>query len=302
MSSSNLSSMIKINTPRDFNFEECLVFLDRSNQELLHRIKDGYLYKLIKVDQELILLKISYKIDALNVEFPLGDPSKNARKLAAEFIVDWFDLEQDLADFYEMALYDNILNQIASKYRGLRIIGIPDLFEALTWAILGQQINLKFAYTLKKRFVERFGEGLMFEGETYWLYPSFDRIAEIDIEHLRELQFTVRKAEYVIGVAKAMSKGELKKENLLKKQDYLPIHNYLTNMRGIGAWTADYVMMKCLHQRSAFPITDVGLHNAIKFQLGLEGKPTINEIKEMALNWTGWEAYAVFYLWRSLYD
>jgi DNA-3-methyladenine glycosylase II len=201
-----------------------------------------------------------------------------------------------------MAQDDNVLNQIASKYRGLRIIGIPDLFEAVTWAIIGQQINLKFAYTLKKRFVERFGEGLTFEGEIYWLYPSFDRIAEIDIVQLRELQFTARKAEYVIGVAKAMAKGELKKEDLLKKQDYQQIHNYLTNLRGIGAWTADYVMMKCLHQRSAFPITDVGLHNALKVQLGLEGKPSVNEIKEMALNWTGWEAYAVFYLWRSLYE
>jgi DNA-3-methyladenine glycosylase II len=294
--------MIKVNTPRNFHFEECLVFLGRSDQELLHRIKDGYLYKLIKVDQELILLKIGCKNDVLNVEFPLGEPSKNARKMAAAYIVDWFDLEQDLAGFYEMAQDDNVLNQIASKYRGLSIIGIPDLFEAVTWAIIGQQINLKFAYTIKKRFVERFGEGLTFEGETYWLYPSFDRIAEIDIEQLRELQFTARKAEYVIGVAKAMAKGELKKEDLLKKQDYLQIHNYLTNLRGIGAWTADYVMMKCLHQRSAFPITDVGLHNALKVQLGLEGKPNINEIKEMALNWTGWEAYAVFYLWRSLYE
>lgn len=73
-------------------------------------------------------------------------------------------------------------------------------------------------------------------------------------------------------------------------------------IRGVGAWTADYVMMKCLHHPAAFPIADVGLHQAIKRQLGLERKPTIEEIEEMSTNWGGWQAYATFYLWRSLYE
>lgn len=60
--------------------------------------------------------------------------------------------------------------------------------------------------------------------------------------------------------------------------------------------------MKCLHQSSAFPIADVGLHNALKVPLGLNRKPTIEEIKEVATNWQGWQAYATFYLWRSLYE
>ncbi|WP_413305466.1 DNA-3-methyladenine glycosylase [Bacillus sp. 1P10SD] len=293
--------MIEIKTPKDFNFKECLVFLGRSDQELLHKISDGYVFKLLKVEQELVLLKISYKNDALQVEFPMGNPTLDAQKMAAKYVVDWFDLDRDLFGFFEMARNDQMLQPVVSKYRGLRIIGIPDLFEALTWAIMGQQINLTFAYTLRKRFVERFGESVTFDGETYWLYPTFDRIAEIEVDTLKDLQFTARKAEYVIGVSRAMVNGELSRENLLKMEDYQQIHTYLTKLRGIGSWTADYVMMKCLHQSAAFPITDVGLHNAVRIQLGLERKPTLDELKEMAAGWTGWEAYAVFYLWRSLY-
>lgn len=70
----------------------------------------------------------------------------------------------------------------------------------------------------------------------------------------------------------------------------------------MGKWTADYVAMKCLKKVEAFPIADVGLHNALKFQLGLDKKPSIDDIKEIAVNWRGWEAYATFYLWRSLYE
>jgi DNA-3-methyladenine glycosylase II len=293
---------LEICPPTEFNFAECLVFLGRSSQEVLHQIIDGYLYKLVKVNGELILLKIGRTPDSIKVEFPISTLPKSAREKVAAYIWEWFDLDKDLGDFYEVVSKDKVLQQIANKYYGLRIICIQDLFEALTWAIIGQQINLTFAYTLKKRFVEHFGECLTFDGYTFWLFPAFEKIASMDVDNLRKLQFTVRKAEYIIGVAGAMKNGEMTKEILLQKQDYQQIKKFLMASRGIGAWTADYVMMKCLHHPSAFPITDVGLHNALKLQIGLECKPTIEEIEEMSINWEGWQAYATFYLWRSLYE
>lgn len=283
----------------EFNFEECLRFLGRSDQEVLHRISDNHLYKLIKTKQELVLCKIGWGRDSIRVNFPINPPSKECREDVATYIDEYFDLNQDLRGFYEMARQDKILRPLVDKYNGLRILCMPDLFEALSWAIIGQQINLTFAYTLKKRFVEKFGEGVTFEGETYWLFPTFEKIATIDVEELRELQFTARKAEYIIGVAKEMANGNLNKDTLLQ-QDYQQVKKTLMAIRGIGAWTADYVMMKCMGFSCAFPIADVGLHNAIKLQLGMERKPTIEEINQIAANWQGWQAYATFYLWRSL--
>lgn len=67
-------------------------------------------------------------------------------------------------------------------------------------------------------------------------------------------------------------------------------------------WTTDYVMMRCLYNNYSLSIADVGIHNALKNILGIERKPTINEIEELAANWEGWQAYVVFYLWRTLYD
>lgn len=295
-------SYIEIYPPEEFNFEECLIFLGRSSLEVLYQIKEGSVYKLIKVKESLILCKIGFSNDAIKVEFPISPVSIHSRKIVAEYIWEWFDLDQDLGEFYQVASQDKVLKKLAHKYYGLRIMCIPDLFEALVWAIMGQQINLTFAYTLKKRFVELFGESLTFEGEKFWLFPSFEKIASINVDDLRKLQFTSRKAEYIIGIAKAMENGELSKELLLQKKDYQQMQKSLMMIRGIGAWTADYVMMKCLHDASSFPVADVGLHNALKNLLGLERKPTIEEIKEYAVDWEGWQAYATFYLWRSLYD
>ncbi|GAA0363799.1 DNA-3-methyladenine glycosylase family protein [Bacillus horti] len=299
-------SYVELYPPKEFNFEECLTFLNRSPLEIIYQIKEDTIYKLLKVRETLILCKIDYNNNhnnpSITIEFPIHIPSNQCRKEIAEYVWEWFDLDQDLKEFYLMANQDSILKPLSHKYYGLRIIGIPDLFEALVWAIIGQQINLTFAYTLKKRFSEQFGESQLFEGETYWLFPTPKKVASLQVDDLRELQFTTRKAEYIINMANAMANGELSKELLLQQKDYQDIHKSLMKIRGVGAWTADYAIMKCLHYTNAFPIADVGLHNALKNLLKLDRKPTIEEIEEYAIHWEGWQAYATFYLWRSLYD
>ncbi|WP_010095483.1 DNA-3-methyladenine glycosylase 2 [Ornithinibacillus scapharcae] len=293
---------IEIIPPKEFNFNECLIFLGRSDQEILYRMKEDAIYTIIKGRESFILCRISYDKDVLKIEFPNGVPTVVEREKIGEYIWEWFDLERDLAEFYRIASKDTVLRKLTERYHGLRIIGIPDLFEAFVWAIIGQQINLTFAYTLKKRFVEQYGEVLTFEDETYWAFPTFEKIATIHVEELKALQFSTRKAEYIIGIAKLMNNGDLSKEFLMEKQNYQDIKDSLISIRGIGAWTADYVMMKCLHQPSAFPIADVGIHQALKHLLKLEKKPSIEEIEKLAVQWKGWQAYATFYLWRSLYD
>lgn len=292
---------LNIPTPSDFSFEECLAHLMRSEQETVHQVIDHSIYKAIKIDgDEPILFIIDWKPDALHVRFPLTTPSAKQKEQTASFIIEWFDLTTDLNGFYELAKHDPILSPIVQNHYGLRIMGIPNLFEALTWAIIGQQINLTFAYTLNKRLVEKYGDFVEYEGKKFYTFPSFEMVASLTTDDLRALQFSTRKAEYIIGIAQLMQGGKLDKDILFKLETFEQKHLFLTTIRGIGPWTADYVLMKSLQESSAFPISDVGLHNALKKQLNLDRKPTMDELKELAETWKGWQAYATFYLWRSL--
>lgn len=242
----------------------------------------------------------------LQLEFPNGhadgsEPSPAIRDEAAAYVRDWFDLDRKLAPFFEMAEQDDILRDCARQFYGLRIVGIDDLFEAMCWGIMGQQINLPFAYTLKQRFVEHYGTYQDFEGRRYFTFPAPEVIAELQVEDLTPMQLTTRKSEYLIGTAKEMVEGRLSKEQLLAMGDLASIEKALTSIRGIGPWTANYVLMRCLRMPAAFPIADVGLHNALKLVLGRDEKPSIAEIKELSAGWGDWKAYATFYLWRILY-
>lgn len=293
---------IEIISPLEFNFKECLVYLDRSKLECLHKVTNSEVYKALKFDEISVIVKISAIKNVIKVEFLNGVSSRVLRERTARYIYDMFDLSTDLTNFYEIAKEDEILSILIKRYYGLRIIKMEDLFEAISWAIMGQQINLNFAYTLKKRLVESYGEKITYEGEDYFIFPTPDRISMLSIEELRELQFTSRKAEYIIGIAKLFSEKKLSKEELSLEKNYDNLLKKLVAIRGIGNWTADYVIMKCFNFNTAFPIADVGIHNALKNILNLGEKPKIDYIEKLAEKWKGWEAYATFYLWRSLYD
>jgi DNA-3-methyladenine glycosylase II len=294
---------LKLTAPKEFSFAENMKYLSRDPNECMFQIKNNRIYKAIPIEEETSLIEIrADDEDALTVRF-LGNtaPHEWVRTEVARYVIEWFDLETDLRPFYEFAKNDPLLQQAVSRFYGLRIIGIPDLFEALCWAIIGQQINLPFVYTLKRRFVETFGRHVEWDGERYWIFPSPHDIAALKVSDLTVLQMTAKKSEYLIGVAQLVSEGKLTKERLLGAGDYKTAEKMLLSIRGIGPWTANYVMMRCLRVPSAFPIDDVGLHNALKYLLGSENKPSKEEILKLFSRWTNWEAYATFYLWRFLY-
>lgn len=168
---------LNVQTPLEFDFKECLVILSRSDQENSHQICDEQITKLIEHEGELILFKISNANKWLRIEFLNGVPSSEGKDAVAKHVMEWFDLKTDLAPFYEMANRDQVLHSLVERYAGLRIMCIPDLFEALSWAVMGQQINLTFAYSLKKRFVETYGKSIRFQDNIFWAFPDCRKIS-----------------------------------------------------------------------------------------------------------------------------
>jgi len=289
-----------INNLKEFDFDECLRFLARSDKECLHVIKDKTLWKLIEGKKDPILLKISQQDkDSITIDFPEGKQKKANIEYAKKYVIDWLDLDRDLTAFYRLAKKDPILKPLVKQFYGLRLIGIPNFFEALCWAILGQQINLAFAYTMKSRLIEKYGTIMEFDQEKYFLFPQPSSIANLTVDDLRPLQISIRKAEYLIGLAQKIEAKELSK-TMLSQMTFEQAKAELVAIRGIGNWTANYVIMKCLRQADAFPIEDVGLHNALKIQMSLAQKPPLDTIRKLSKSWEGWRGYATFYLWQSL--
>ncbi|MGK4115348.1 DNA-3-methyladenine glycosylase [Lysinibacillus capsici] len=299
----DVDDVMIITLPANFDMNANLGYLTREKNECLYEIENNILTKVIAIGEMQSLVQISVidnqqmVVQFLNGSRPI---EKREREKIATYIIEWFDLDNDLTPFYEMANTDPLLKIPAQKFYGLRVIGIPDLFEALCWGVLGQQINLAFAYSLKRQFVESFGDSIEWNGKKYWVFPPYERIAQLEPTDLAAIKMTVKKSEYIIGIARLMACGELSKEQLVK-MNFKEAEKSLIKIRGIGPWTANYVLMRCLRFQTAFPIDDVGLINSIKTLRNMNQKPTKEEILELSIPWKNWESYATFYLWRVLY-
>lgn len=290
---------MEISLPPEFRFKECLHFLERSPIELLHKVEGEAVYKLVNYESEKILFKVFSLDSKLIVDFPIAEPRDEIKKEVEHYIIEWFDLDKDLKPFYEMASNDPFLSHLAKKHYGYRIVGQPDLYESLVWAVLGQQINLSFAYTLKQQFVREYGKKLVFADNEYFLFPEPGIVTHLTMEDLLKIQFSRQKARYTIGISEAFLDGTISKEKL-KGLSLVEAKEKLMKIKGIGNWTANYALMKTFRYPDAFPLEDAGLSNALRTLLHLDRKPTLDEIREVFVNYKGWEAYATLYLWRSL--
>jgi len=289
----------KIKTPSEFSYDFSLSFLTRSTKELMHIVHERTVKKLIRVGDELILFQVSEGKGSLIVEIVSQDPSDHVKSHVKSYIQEWFDLDTDLTPFYALAKKDLVLKSIVKQFVGYRIMGQPDLFESLIWAVLGQQINVAFAYSIKQKFVEKYGERLDHDGHTFYLFPTPERVASIDPAELLPLQFSRQKSSYTIGIAKAFASKQVSRE-LFHGRPLVEAKEALMKIKGIGNWTANYALMRTFRYPDAFPLEDVALHKALRIQMNMRSKPSLDRVRKIFKRYKGWEAYATLYLWKSL--
>ncbi|MBS8266701.1 DNA-3-methyladenine glycosylase 2 family protein [Mesobacillus boroniphilus] len=187
------------------------------------------------------------------------------------------------------------LKNLFNEHYGTPLVLEFDPFSSLIKSIIHQQLNLKFAFTLTERFVKTYGEEL----GGVWFYPTPEKVAQLSVEELRELQFSGRKAEYVIGIAELAVSGQLDFEKMKTKPD-AEVAQELIKIRGVGPWTVENFLMFALGRPNLFPMGDIGIQNALKKYFNLDEKPTLAEMEKYKKPWNPYLSYASLYLWRSI--
>ncbi len=178
----------------------------------------------------------------------------------------------DLAAFDRFAAGDPVLARLAVELRGLRPALLPDPFEMLVTSVTAQQISLRAALAIRRRFVERYATA--FDG--VHPFPARAAIADVGPADLVELGFSRRKADYVVAVARS----DVDLEALGKLPDD-EIRAVLTALPGIGDWTVDWFLARHLGRPRAWAAGDLGLRKALAaFYLGGR-EPSIPEARAL---------------------
>jgi DNA-3-methyladenine glycosylase II len=193
----------------------------------------------------------------------------------------------ELDPFHAWAQGDEVLRKLVPRLAGLRPPLAPDPYEALVSAISAQQVSLFAAFAIRNRMVERFGV----HGVHAYAFPTRERMAEASEQQLTELGFSRRKAEYVLGVARA----DVDFEALRNLPDD-EVKTNLTAIRGLGEWSADWFLARHLARPRAWPAGDLGLVKAVSaFYFGGR-KLSIAEVREAGARFDPFQNLTAHYL------
>ncbi|HZH58121.1 MAG TPA: DNA-3-methyladenine glycosylase [Metabacillus sp.] len=226
--------------------------------------------------------------------FEVSSKDESMKEAALKKVGSIFRWDYPLQDVAKHFHQTNIA-KIFKQHEGTPLVLEFDLYNCLVKCIIHQQLNLAFAHTLTARFVKQFG----YEVDNVWFYPKPEAVARLKYEELRELQFSQRKAEYLIDTSKLIADGILNLDELAKQSDE-EILKTLIKIRGVGPWTVQNMLLSGLGRPNLFPKADIGVQRAIQQHFQLEAKPTNDEMDQYSEQWSPYLSYATLYLWRSI--
>ena len=183
---------------------------------------------------------------------------------------------------------DRILKKLIPKFGPVHLINRDDPFTTLARSVVGQQISVTAAQAIWKRV----------EGACPTLAPQ--QFIKVGPAKLQSCGLSKRKSEYILDVAQHFVSGALHVDSWTSMEDEAVIAE-LTQIRGIGRWTAEMFLIFNLSRPDVLPLDDLGLIQAISVNY-FSGEPvTRSEAREVAANWEPWRTVATWYMWRSLY-
>ena len=201
----------------------------------------------------------------------------------------------DLRKFYRLSKKDSWLKPLANQFQGMKPPRLLTPFEALINAIACQQLTLTVGIRLLNRLTEAYGLALKTEDGTVRAFPRPQDLARADLEDLRQMSFSYQKARYITSISRLIVGGELDLDEIATLDDEEAVAR-LCELKGVGRWTAEYVLLRGLGRTRIFPADDVGARNNLQKWLGLSGKMTYANTRAVLSRWDGFGGLIYFHL------
>ncbi len=281
--------------PPGYRVADVIAFHGRDAEGVAEQVSPEGLRKGVLLDGVPTLLDIRFDGRQARCRIACDGPATPALEaLVQEALLNVLGLRIDPAAFAAFVHGDPVLGPILARQPGLRIVQSATVFEALTWAIIGQQINLPFAISLRRSFIEQAGRQ---HSSGLWCYPEADDVARLDMEVLTSRKFSRAKAETLLRVARLVADGEL-----VLRQDDDPERAAaaLLAIKGIGPWTVNYTLLRGYGYADCSLHGDVAVRSAIGRLTGAAAKPDIAQAQAWLEAYRPHRTMAAAYLWASL--
>jgi len=273
----------RLETRAPFHLEATVRVLQRRPNNLVDIWSDDRYLRVLRAGQGLVLVEVenrgSIDVPDLRWRVRAGDPSRSGRAALGQTVRAILGLDVDPEPLQRAAESEARLRSTALALRGMRPPRFPELFETFANVVPFQQLSLDAGVTIVGRLVERFGEVLEHDGRRFHAFPTADAVARAPLQAIRASGLSLKKSESLRHAARAVASGALRGDRLfnLDSADALAL---LTDLPGIGPWSAGLVLLRGLRRLDVFPTGDVGAERGLRTLLRKSERSPLTRIVE----------------------
>jgi DNA-3-methyladenine glycosylase II len=223
---------------------------------------------------------------------PLRAPLKTAVVATLERLL---GLSIDLTAFYRFAARQEHLGPLARRFQGMRPPRFATVFESVINAMACQQVTLTLGIRLLNRLAASHGVALTGSEVAAHAFPRPDDLARLSPDELRTLGFSRQKGQAMIELAQSITTSRFDLDGLAALSDLEAVTRHCT-LRGVGRWTAEYVLLRGLGRTNIFPGDDVGARNNLQRWLQLAEPLDYEGVRKTLTRWNRFAGLIYFHL------
>jgi DNA-3-methyladenine glycosylase II len=201
----------------------------------------------------------------------------------------------DVSGFYRLAQNDSQLEYLARQFHGLKPPRFSTLFEALVNGIACQQVSLTQGIRLLNKLATTCGKIVEGQETISYAFPQPEDIAGLEPDAFRKLGFSRQKARALLELAHKVTDEHVDLEEMITLNDEYALSR-LCALRGVGRWTAEYVLLRGMGRLNVFPGDDAGARNKLRNWLGVEEKLDYKGVNSIIARWNPYGGFIYFHL------
>ncbi len=261
-------------------------------------VTEKALTKAVYVDGQLIGFRVSSigTIDQPQLAYTLYSEQamdEAIKSAAIDRITFFLSLDDDLRPFYAIGREDSDFAPIVQELYGYHQVKFLTPFEIACWAVLTQRNPMNMSQRMKKSIIDRYGGTITIDCTTYSAFPEVERMVHVSEDELTNVVRNARKAEYLVAVIKAFSDVD---EHFLRTGDYDEVEAWLRGIRGFGAWSSSFVMIRGLGRMERLTSNEKVMLEAASRLYGHGKDLSRAEIERIAERYGDYQGYWGHYL------
>lgn len=221
--------------------------------------------------------------------------TKKTQNIVSQLLEMILGLNRNMQNFYQLTQYDRYLKPLVIQFMGVKPPRFPSLFEAIVNAISCQQISLDAGLQIQNRLAQHIGTRIHDENTIFYAFPIPKNIADCSVLELKKLGYSKSKSETLIRLASAIVSSEALFADLENKPTEEAI-KFLCQFKGIGRWSAEYILLRGLSKIETFPGDDIGAQKNLQQLLHLSEKLDYQKISKITKKWYPYAGFIYFHL------